>query len=426
MESWQGLGASAGWAEGHAHLLRTGADFGGVEPGAILVARHATPGLLPALLTARGVICETGGYLCHLAVLARELGKPCVTGLPGVLARVRPGERLRIDGGTGRVERPDGSLPPGETGAASPGPPELTPALRFGEFSAAFEPRPAPFTLELALRTAALVGLPRAFGGGPDLGFEVTGAQVLVETRALRALTERLADRFEAGSLDAGSLRGRYEADLGWAGWDALAAPTPGPGLLLAALRRAYTLNALTWLAALVRETLARRYHDFLVARWPVGAPADLQTAFLDGLSAPGRSYILRHALGETSGCVWSAGPAAGLPGAWADLARPLREAARGRQERALAELERRLDAPGAARARRFVETLSDLVDLTERKNTDLDRCGRTLFRADLLPVLGALCGLSPDAASPETPGARRTRVERCLETARGVPVLAR
>ena len=46
---------------------------------------------------------ETGGVLSHGAIVAREFGLPAVAGLPDVHRRIRTGQRLRIDGATGKV-----------------------------------------------------------------------------------------------------------------------------------------------------------------------------------------------------------------------------------------------------------------------------------------------------------------------------------
>jgi pyruvate,water dikinase len=46
---------------------------------------------------------ETGGALSHGAIVARELGLPAVAGLPGVMRQLRTGQRLRVEGGEGRV-----------------------------------------------------------------------------------------------------------------------------------------------------------------------------------------------------------------------------------------------------------------------------------------------------------------------------------
>jgi pyruvate, water dikinase len=94
---WRGTGASAGVATGTARIIYTEKDFTYVDSQDILVARHATPDLYPSLVRAKAAICETGGRLCHLAVLAREMGKPCVTGLPNILDSITPGSRIRVD-----------------------------------------------------------------------------------------------------------------------------------------------------------------------------------------------------------------------------------------------------------------------------------------------------------------------------------------
>ena len=51
------------------------------------------------------MITETGGLLSHAAVICREYGKPAVLGLPDATRRIKDGERLRVDGGAGVVER---------------------------------------------------------------------------------------------------------------------------------------------------------------------------------------------------------------------------------------------------------------------------------------------------------------------------------
>jgi pyruvate,water dikinase len=46
--------------------------------------------------------------LSHSSVLARELGLPAVVGIPGIVATLHDGERVRVDGAAGIVERLDG------------------------------------------------------------------------------------------------------------------------------------------------------------------------------------------------------------------------------------------------------------------------------------------------------------------------------
>jgi pyruvate,water dikinase len=73
--------------------------------GKILVTLRTDPGWAPLFPSAAGILVERGSTLSHSAILARELGIPAVVGVPNLLAVVRDGEQLRLDGATGTVER---------------------------------------------------------------------------------------------------------------------------------------------------------------------------------------------------------------------------------------------------------------------------------------------------------------------------------
>jgi pyruvate,water dikinase len=46
---------------------------------------------------------ETGGVLSHGAIVAREFSLPAVAGIPDIHRRIQTGQRLRVDGATGKV-----------------------------------------------------------------------------------------------------------------------------------------------------------------------------------------------------------------------------------------------------------------------------------------------------------------------------------
>lgn len=103
-----GLPASGGVVEGRARVLEAGArGLDTVEPGEILVSRTTDVGLSPLFLVAAGVVTELGGPLSHAAVVAREYGVPAVVSVPGATLAIKTGDRLRIDGDRGLVERLD-------------------------------------------------------------------------------------------------------------------------------------------------------------------------------------------------------------------------------------------------------------------------------------------------------------------------------
>jgi len=104
-ETWRGLPASAGVVEGRARVLFSANDMGRLQPGEVLVVHTTDVGWTPIFLIAAGVVTELGGPLSHAAIVARELGVPSVVNVSGVTRAVRTGDRLRIDGDRGVVER---------------------------------------------------------------------------------------------------------------------------------------------------------------------------------------------------------------------------------------------------------------------------------------------------------------------------------
>ena len=106
---WQGAAAAPGVAAGPACVLRDPHDGAGMARGDVLVAPSTDPGWTPLFLRASAVVMETGGYLSHGAVVAREFGLPAVVNVPDAMRRIAAGDRLRVDGDRGRVSRLDGS-----------------------------------------------------------------------------------------------------------------------------------------------------------------------------------------------------------------------------------------------------------------------------------------------------------------------------
>lgn len=97
-----GTAVSPGVHEGVVRILESpvGAEL---QRGEILVADTTDPGWTPLFLIAGALVMEVGGVVSHGAVVAREYGIPAVAGIPGVTDRLRTGQRVRVDGGTGTV-----------------------------------------------------------------------------------------------------------------------------------------------------------------------------------------------------------------------------------------------------------------------------------------------------------------------------------
>ena len=98
-----GIGVSGGIVEGTARVLQT-PDFEQVAPDEILVARTTDPSWASIMFISRGLVVDVGGALSHAAVVARELGIPCVVNTRTGTRDIRTGDVLRIDGTTGTVD----------------------------------------------------------------------------------------------------------------------------------------------------------------------------------------------------------------------------------------------------------------------------------------------------------------------------------
>ena len=99
-----GIGASPGVLEGTARVVRTVDEFDDVQDGDILVCQMTNPAWVVLFIKIAGLVTDTGGTTSHPAVLSREFGIPAVIGTSVATARISTGDRIRIDGGAGRVE----------------------------------------------------------------------------------------------------------------------------------------------------------------------------------------------------------------------------------------------------------------------------------------------------------------------------------
>ena len=105
-DTLKGLPACSGIVEGTVRVLPAGRELEEeLHPGEILVARTTDVGLTPLFLVAAGVVTELGGPLSHAALVAREYGVPTVVNVAGVMMALRTGDRVRVDGTRGTVER---------------------------------------------------------------------------------------------------------------------------------------------------------------------------------------------------------------------------------------------------------------------------------------------------------------------------------
>jgi rifampicin phosphotransferase len=97
-----GIGCSAGVVRARARVVRD-PRTDALQPGEVLVARHTDPGWIALFANASAIAVERGSLLSHSAIVARELGIPCVVGVKGATQWIKSGDQIEVDGGTGTV-----------------------------------------------------------------------------------------------------------------------------------------------------------------------------------------------------------------------------------------------------------------------------------------------------------------------------------
>jgi pyruvate,water dikinase len=104
-----GSPVSPGMVEGIVHVVFDPRSAQ-LAPGEILVCPGTDPAWTPLFLVAGGLVMEVGGLMTHGAVVAREYGIPAVVGLHEATQRLQTGQRVRVDGSTGRVVLLEGEI----------------------------------------------------------------------------------------------------------------------------------------------------------------------------------------------------------------------------------------------------------------------------------------------------------------------------
>lgn len=99
----RGVPGSRGVRRGPVRVVTGPEGFGAVRPGDVLVCRFTDPAWTRLFGVVAAVVTQTGGVLAHAAVVAREHGIPAVLAVPGVLAVLRDGDRVEVDGTAGTV-----------------------------------------------------------------------------------------------------------------------------------------------------------------------------------------------------------------------------------------------------------------------------------------------------------------------------------
>jgi pyruvate,water dikinase len=76
-----------------------------MKSGGVLVAPSTDPSWTPLFVDASALVLETGGYISHGAIVAREYGIPAVVNIRKATQIIGSGEVIAVDGWNGTVTR---------------------------------------------------------------------------------------------------------------------------------------------------------------------------------------------------------------------------------------------------------------------------------------------------------------------------------
>ena len=99
----RGQPAGPGFSSGTARVVYTVSDLADFKQGEILVCDAIEPNMTFVVPLAAAIVERRGGMLVHGAIIAREYGLPCVTGIADAAQIIRTGDRMTVDGYLGIV-----------------------------------------------------------------------------------------------------------------------------------------------------------------------------------------------------------------------------------------------------------------------------------------------------------------------------------
>ncbi len=102
-EKITGAVAQKGRVKGIVRIVYTEDELGKINEGDILVTNMTRPEFVPAMKKAGAVVTDEGGVVCHAAIVARELKKPCIIGTKIATKVLHDGDYVEVDADKGVV-----------------------------------------------------------------------------------------------------------------------------------------------------------------------------------------------------------------------------------------------------------------------------------------------------------------------------------
>ena len=107
----QGVSVSPGTTTGTVKIISSPASAEAVGSANVVVVRDSSPAFAVAVMNSAGLICERGGALSHICIVAMEMGIPCIAGAAGATKILEEASVVTLNATEGLVYEMDtGSL----------------------------------------------------------------------------------------------------------------------------------------------------------------------------------------------------------------------------------------------------------------------------------------------------------------------------
>jgi len=103
INDFRGLSASGGKVRGIVKIIKSAHEVNKVNKGDILVAVMTRPDYIMGIKKAAAIVTNEGGVTCHAAIVARELGIPCVIATKIATEVLKNGDLVEVNGNHGVI-----------------------------------------------------------------------------------------------------------------------------------------------------------------------------------------------------------------------------------------------------------------------------------------------------------------------------------
>lgn len=101
----EGRIAYRGIVRGKVRVIKSIIQMSKVKRGDILVSPMTTALFVPAMKKAGAIVTDEGGIICHAAIIAKELKKPCIVGTKIATKVLKDGDLVEVDAERGVVKK---------------------------------------------------------------------------------------------------------------------------------------------------------------------------------------------------------------------------------------------------------------------------------------------------------------------------------